>query len=124
MTEASITCPRCQRVSYHPTDIARRYCGACHMFHDDMPVLPACAWCGEPIAAGETHKRGPENLHSPCLIRMVVGGLNHQRGRCSCCHPGSGFEPPDPPGLSKRDAASAAADEFFRSYKKQMGEVR
>ncbi len=31
----SITCPRCQRVSYHPEDIAQRFCGACG-FHDDL----------------------------------------------------------------------------------------
>lgn len=32
----SITCPRCARVSYHPNDIRERYCGACHLFHDQM----------------------------------------------------------------------------------------
>jgi hypothetical protein len=32
----SITCPRCGRVSYHPTDIRQRYCGHCHEFHDQM----------------------------------------------------------------------------------------
>lgn len=30
----SFTCPRCFRTSYHPTDIAQRYCGACHRFVD------------------------------------------------------------------------------------------
>jgi hypothetical protein len=24
-----ITCPKCRRTSYHPKDIAERYCGAC-----------------------------------------------------------------------------------------------
>jgi hypothetical protein len=24
-----ITCPKCRRASYHPQDIAERYCGAC-----------------------------------------------------------------------------------------------
>lgn len=28
----SITCPRCQRTSYNPGDIANGYCGACHDF--------------------------------------------------------------------------------------------
>jgi hypothetical protein len=28
----SYTCPRCGRVSYHPRDIAEKYCGACHQF--------------------------------------------------------------------------------------------
>jgi ribosomal protein S27AE len=26
----SITCPRCGRTSYNPTDIDEGYCGACH----------------------------------------------------------------------------------------------
>ena len=26
----SFTCPECGRTSYHPTDIAEGYCGACH----------------------------------------------------------------------------------------------
>ena len=30
-----ITCPFCGRTSAHPTDAAERYCGACHVFHDD-----------------------------------------------------------------------------------------
>lgn len=25
-------CPRCGAISYHPTDIDQRYCGACHQF--------------------------------------------------------------------------------------------
>ena len=29
-----IRCHACQRVSFHPKDIEARYCGACHVFHD------------------------------------------------------------------------------------------
>lgn len=36
----SITCPRCSGVSYHPKDIAERYCGACHQFHDAPAGAP------------------------------------------------------------------------------------
>ena len=36
---SSILCPRCGRRSYHPTDVAERYCGGCHRFHDE-PDLP------------------------------------------------------------------------------------
>ena len=32
----TITCPRCGRTSYNPEDVAKRYCGRCHRFHDDM----------------------------------------------------------------------------------------
>lgn len=34
--EPSITCPRCGRTSYNPTDIEERYCGACDLYHDQM----------------------------------------------------------------------------------------
>jgi hypothetical protein len=30
-----IRCHTCQRVSFHPKDINERYCGACHVFHED-----------------------------------------------------------------------------------------
>lgn len=33
---ATYTCPRCGRVSYNPHDLAQRYCGACHLFEDDL----------------------------------------------------------------------------------------
>lgn len=32
----SITCKRCKRTSYHPRDIEERYCGSCHVFHEDL----------------------------------------------------------------------------------------
>lgn len=32
----SITCPRCLRTSFHPEDIAQRYCGACHQYHPEI----------------------------------------------------------------------------------------
>lgn len=31
----AIRCLLCGRVSYNRYDIAERYCGACHRFHDD-----------------------------------------------------------------------------------------
>jgi hypothetical protein len=30
----SILCKRCKRISYNAEDIARLYCGACHLFHE------------------------------------------------------------------------------------------
>jgi hypothetical protein len=45
MAEPSITCPRCGATSYNPHDLAHRYCGRCHAFHDDpaalIPEIPA-----------------------------------------------------------------------------------
>jgi|tagenome__1003787_1003787.scaffolds.fasta_scaffold18881612_2 transposase len=34
-TRPSITCPLCGLTSYNFNDIAQRYCGHCHLFHDD-----------------------------------------------------------------------------------------
>jgi hypothetical protein len=34
MSQPSFTCPRCRRTSYHPLDVAARYCGHCHIFID------------------------------------------------------------------------------------------
>jgi hypothetical protein len=48
----SITCPRCQMTSYHPDDIKERYCGACHMFHDQMTEPPIAAAVARDLAAG------------------------------------------------------------------------
>jgi ribosomal protein L37E len=36
----SITCHTCGRTSYHPEDVRQRYCGYCHVFHDDQRVSP------------------------------------------------------------------------------------
>lgn len=30
-------CPQCWRVSWHPTDLAERYCAACHQYESDGP---------------------------------------------------------------------------------------
>lgn len=32
----SIVCPLCRSLSYHPRDIAEKYCGRCHAFHSRM----------------------------------------------------------------------------------------
>jgi ribosomal protein S27AE len=36
MTAPSIMCPRCGAVSFNANDIAKRYCGQCHQFHEFM----------------------------------------------------------------------------------------
>lgn len=79
------------------------------------PVGQACAYCTESIRqgeegvfiwhVGEAGTSGYRPYHRECNVRMLIGGLNHQLGKCTCC---GGTEPPDPPGLSKRQAAIAA----------------
>lgn len=34
--EIAITCKHCGKKSYHAKDIEQRYCGHCHLFHDDI----------------------------------------------------------------------------------------
>jgi hypothetical protein len=34
-------CPHCGRRSYHPEDLANRYCGHCHHYCDDVDQLAA-----------------------------------------------------------------------------------
>jgi hypothetical protein len=72
-----------------------------------------CARCDEPIDDGTEaaipHIREYEieilHYHPECRLRMMIGGLNHLLGRCTCC---GGTEPPDPPEMSRRQAALAA----------------
>jgi hypothetical protein len=74
--------------------------------------MSLCARCGEQITGrSETiplltaEGLVPQHYHPECSLRMVIGGLNHLRGRCSCC---GGTEPPDPEDLTKREAAILA----------------
>lgn len=78
------------------------------------PLGELCGWCEEPIEADdrgvlrpfvEAERSGLRPLHRECDARSVIGGINHMRGDCTCC---GGSEPPDPPELTRRDAAAAA----------------
>ena len=51
--------------------------------------------------------------HIECWLRTIVGAINHIFGRRECC---GGTDPPDPPGLSKRDAALLAGRVLERRY--------
>lgn len=35
----SITCLKCQRTSHNPNDVRFRYCGWCHVFHEDPDAV-------------------------------------------------------------------------------------
>lgn len=81
------------------------------------PVGEVCVHCDEPIRDGEQGViRGyvsllgiqtPEPVHRECDLRMILGGINHLNGDCTC-H--GGTQPPDPPGVTRRDAARLVLD--------------
>lgn len=70
------------------------------------PVGIPCLWCKEPIQEGDTgtlSRRDP--LHYECGLRSAVGSVGHQKRQCSCF----GGNQEDPEGMTKRQAAIAAA---------------
>jgi hypothetical protein len=81
--------------------------------HVETPVGIACAHCGEAIAEGDSGViisgpiRAIRPRHYECFFRPIAGGVNHQLGRCFCC---GGDQPPDPDGMTRREAAKAALE--------------
>lgn len=85
------------------------------------PVGMPCGHCGEVIAPGDdgwliphfgTADCDPVVFHDACHMRSIVGSVAHQAGLCSCYVPGSVCG--DDPSLTRREAAKAAADFFFK----------
>ena len=87
----------------------------------DTPVGQSCGWCDERFTenddgvvlpvVGDAQRREVA-YHYECHLRQVVGGLNHLRGNCNCC---GGTEPPDPPWLTRRQAAIQAVHVWQKS---------
>ena len=82
--------------------------------HVATPQGQPCDWCGECFGPNDDgvllpllgdKERIRVAYHYECHLRQVIGGLNHLRGNCTCC---GGSEPPDPPWLTKRQAAHEA----------------
>jgi hypothetical protein len=57
-----------------------------------------------------------EPHHLECQIRSLLGGVNHLEGRCTCC---GGTQPPDPPDVTRREAAILAE----RAWRVRLGTV-
>jgi hypothetical protein len=51
-------------------------------------------------------------MHRNCQLRLIIGSVAHIERRCSCFVPGS--DENDPPGMTIRQAADAAAEAFRR----------
>jgi len=88
------------------------------------PIGQPCIYCQEPIQDGDQGFLMPciaadpsrqdemaglaVPVHAECLMRMVVGSVGHQTGRCGHF----GGEMDDPAGMTKRQAARAACETF------------
>lgn len=81
----------------------------------DTPVGEKCIFCEEPIVEGDVGVVMPflgvdeeTNIvpqHKECVLRGIFGSVGHQKKTCSCF----GGTEEDPPGMTKREAAKAAA---------------
>jgi hypothetical protein len=68
-----------------------------------------CLNCEEPVLPGEQDPHfHSQPMHKECGIRGVVGSVGHLQKKCSCY----GGTEEDPPGMTKRQAAQAAAALF------------
>jgi hypothetical protein len=79
--------------------------------HIETPVGKSCHHCEEIFVVGDkgiTNRQG-YSWHIECNMRMVIGGVNHLRGTCTCC---GGKNEPDPPYISRRQAAQVAVIEW------------
>jgi hypothetical protein len=77
-----------------------------------------CYHCGEPIVAELAHRittcDGPAQLHHECNFRLIAGSVAHIERRCSCFV--AGASETDDPRLSRRQAARAALDAWYRIH--------
>jgi hypothetical protein len=70
-----------------------------------------CIHCGEPITDEDVAivmNDGAVRIHRECMIRSIAGSVGHQLKRCTCY----GGTEEDPPGMTRRQAARAAAALF------------
>ena len=79
----SITCPQCGAVSYNAHDIAHRYCGRCHQFHEffedtDVRTLyqamttHALESLRAAFVLDRRHSRPPDRLSTFCDGRLAL----------------------------------------------------
>lgn len=75
-----------------------------------------CPLCEEIVTQEEAvykafHPSGLRAIHYECELREVIGSVGHQKGTCVRGEDGED----DPPGMTKREAARAAAKYFFEN---------
>lgn len=94
--------------------------------HTLTPTGERCGHCQEPIGPeddglilpcmGFEDGRTQQPFHYECHLRGVLGGYNHLMGNCTCC---GGNLPPDPIGMTLREAAKLACKEWHRRHHKE-----
>ena len=72
--------------------------------------LARCEYCGEPLDTISM-----SGLHHECIFRATAGSVAHVTRRCSCYVIGS--TEGDPPGMTLRQAASAALEAWLKKEK-------
>jgi hypothetical protein len=72
-----------------------------------------CSWCDEDLLIDDGPIKvlsgGATGVHRECYIRMLMGSVGHQMKTCSCF----GGKDEDPEGMTKHEAAHAAAILYF-----------
>jgi hypothetical protein len=69
----------------------------------------SCRWCEENVEPGDLMHSLLPGFHYACALRAAIGSIGHVQGLCSC-YVKDGAVEDDPPGLTKRQAASLVAD--------------
>lgn len=122
-----VTAIGCGLAGYRPAEIAPMFANApanCTLPPAFLEVLrdtgasnaplPVCVWCDERIAPGDAREPGP--MHYECQLRSILGSVGHQLKQCSCY----GGTREDPPNMTRRQAAVAAA--LFHHFGKEPNE--
>jgi hypothetical protein len=72
----------------------------------DQKRMKECVWCKEEVLP-EDCDPVIADCHWECQLRMIIGSVAHIAQQCSCYVDGSTEN--DPPGMTMREAAKAAA---------------
>lgn len=82
--------------------------------------MSVCDHCDEPVLSTDLVSPSTLNgkpMHYECGLRIVVGGINHLLGLCSCC---GGELPPDDEHVTRRQAARAATRLWLAEHDREM----
>lgn len=67
----AIRCQTCGLTSWHPEDVKNRYCGKCHVFHEDAEIVAVTRRNYRPPPVVPGRAAGMEPLWTDKYIRRV-----------------------------------------------------